>query len=102
MKTKVTVPTDITIISSSDLPPEIIDILGKKFTIKLLEPTELEDCDGYMELAAQVIGLRLQPAPDYNHDTTFHEITHAVDEILCIGLRRETSTSISCGINSCT
>lgn len=82
----------------SNLPPDSIDVLGKKFTLKQLEPDEMEDCDGYMELAAQVIGWRPQPADDYNHDTVFHEITHAVDDILLLGLKEKQVHLIASGL----
>lgn len=81
-----------------DSPPEIIDILGKRFKLLQLAPDEHEDCDGYMELAAQVIGWRPQPASDYNHDTVFHEVTHAVDEILCLGLKERQVHLIASGL----
>jgi hypothetical protein len=81
-----------------ELPPKKIDILGKKFTIKLLQPDEQENCDGYMNLSEQIIAIRLQPANDYNHDTGFHEMVHAVDEILSIGLKEKQVHQLSAGL----
>lgn len=82
----------------NDLPPEKIDILGKKFTIKLLEPEEQEDSDGYMELSKQVIAIRLQPANDYNHDTGLHEVIHAIDEILRLKLKEHQVHQLASGL----
>jgi hypothetical protein len=78
--------------------PKTIDVLGKKFTIEALKPDEYEECDGFMSLPQQVIGIRLQPAMDYNHDTMFHEITHAVDEILGLGLKEKQVHQLSAGL----
>lgn len=75
-----------------------IDVLGKRFTMRELEPGEKEDCDGYMDLAAQVIAWRPQPGDDYNHDTVFHELTHAVDEILLLGLKERQVHLIASGL----
>jgi hypothetical protein len=82
------------------MPPEIVDVLGKKFTIKILTPDEIEDCDGYMELAAQVIAIRLQPANDYNHDTMLHEIIHAIDETLGLGMKEKQVHQLAVGITA--
>lgn len=83
---------------SDGLPPKSIDILGKKFEIKLLEPGEQDNCDGYMSLSEQIIAIRLQPAKDYNHDTGFHELIHAVDEILGLGLKEKQVHQLAAGL----
>ncbi len=82
----------------TDLPPETIDILGKTFTIKLLEPDEHEDCDGLMDLSQQVIYVRLQPGTHYNSDTVLHEIIHAVDETLLLNMKEKQVALLATGL----
>ncbi len=77
-------------------PPSTIDILGKKFTVKLLGPDD--DNDGHMDLSTQEIGIRLQPAKEYNQDTGLHEVIHAVDEILSIGLKEKQVHQMAAGL----
>lgn len=84
--------------NTPDLPPEKIDILGKKFTVELLGPDDHPDCDGYMEFASLKIGLRLQPAMEYNQDTVLHEVTHAIDEILSLGLKEKQVHQLAAGV----
>lgn len=79
-------------------PPLKIDILGKKFTVKILGPSDEDYNDGHMNLANQEIGIRLQPANDYNQDTGLHEVIHAVDEILCIGLKEKQVHQLAAGL----
>lgn len=81
-----------------DLPPETINVLGKTFTLKQILPDEHESCDGYMDISGQVIGWRPQPGADYNHDTVFHEITHAVDDTLLLGLKEKQVHLIASGL----
>jgi hypothetical protein len=83
--------------NENDLPPKEVDVLGKKFTIELLSPDENTDCDGYMDFASLKIGLRLQPAMGYNQDTVVHEITHAIDEVLSLGLRERQVHQLAAG-----
>jgi hypothetical protein len=80
------------------LPPETVDVLGRRFKVKLLEPDESEDDDGYMEIGTQTIGLRLQPGLNYNQDTLLHEITHAVDETLLLGMKERQVHLLATGI----
>jgi hypothetical protein len=80
-------------------PPLELDILGKKFTVKILNPNEEDpDDDGHMDLAKQEIGIRLQPAKEYNQDTGLHEVIHAVDEILSIGLKEKQVHQLAAGL----
>lgn len=77
-------------------PPSSIIILGKKFTVKLLGPSD--DNDGHMDLSKQEIGIRLQSANEYNQDTGLHEVIHAVDEILSIGLKEKQVHQLAAGL----
>lgn len=81
-------------------PPSSIDILGKKFIVKVLTEAEADalNVDGLMELDKQLISLRLQVADDYNHDTLLHEVIHSVDEILSIGLRERQVHQLAAGL----
>jgi len=81
------VPT--TPVLNSVSPPGRIDVLGKKFKIKVM-PTELEpDVDGLMELDKQNIWYRDKEALSYNQDTVLHELVHAVDETLRLGMKEQ-------------
>ncbi len=80
------------------VPPSTINILGKKFTIICMQPDCEHTGDGYMELQTQQIGVRLQPANDYNQDTGLHEVIHAVDEILSIGLKEKQVHQLAAGL----
>lgn len=79
-------------------PPKVIDVLGKKFEVVLLKDEEEKDSDGYMELSEQRIGIRLHKAMDYNHDTLFHELTHAVDEIMHLKLKEHQVHILAAGL----
>jgi len=90
------------IVSSNnpDLPPETVVVLGKTFKVHLIEPDEKEDSDGEMDLGTQRISIRLQPSPEYNSDTMLHEIIHAVDEMLTLGLKEKQVHQLSVGLIS--
>lgn len=79
-------------------PPSKIDILGKKFTVRILDPEDDGPNDGHMDLAKQEIGILLQPANDYNQDTGLHEVIHAIDEIISIGLRERQVHQLAAGL----
>jgi len=84
--------------SPDDLPPDTLDIFGKRFTIKLLEPDESDDCDGYMDLGKSEIGLRIQESNDYNKDTLLHEVVHAIDETLNLKLKESQVHQLAVGL----
>ena len=93
-----TSPTVLSVVDEIFTPPSKISILGKKFTVKILGPNEVDYNDGYMDLGKQEIGVRLQPANDYNQDTGLHEVVHAVDEILSIGLKEKQVHQLAAGL----
>ena len=68
--------------SANICPVDEIEILGRKYKIELMGEVEDPESDGSMDLSSQAIKYRPAPGADYNRDTIFHEITHAVDETL--------------------
>lgn len=70
-------------------PPTRIDILGKKFRIKKMSPNQETDCDGMMELSKQIVWYREKESLSYNQDTVLHEIIHAADETLNLGMEEQ-------------
>ncbi len=78
--------------------PTKVVILGKTFTI--CEPDPENEDDGNMDLAAQKITVRKQESMEYNQDTLLHEITHAIDEMLVLGLSEEQVHRMAAGLLS--
>jgi hypothetical protein len=91
--------TEKTVVTN-DLPPETINVLGKTFTVHLIEPDQSEDEDGSMILLDQRINIRLQPAAEYNSDTMLHELIHAVDEMLLLKLKEPQVHQLAVGLMS--
>jgi hypothetical protein len=79
------------------MPPEMIDVLGKSFNVKILAPDESEGNDGYMDLSIYEIGVRMHPSNDYNKDTVFHELTHAIDEVMALKLKEHQVHQLAVG-----
>lgn len=78
--------------------PKTLRILGKRFRIRLLKDEEIEDCDGLMELHKQVISVRPQEALGQVQDTTLHEIIHAIDESLALGMAESQVHQLATGL----
>jgi hypothetical protein len=69
--------------------PKSIKVLAKPFSVHVLLPGQEEEVDGLMKLDRQEVWVRLVHAKEQAQDTLLHEIIHAVDESLTIGLREK-------------
>jgi hypothetical protein len=70
-------------------PPHRIDVLGKKFRIKKMSPDYEPNADGLMELDKQILWYREKESLSYNQDTVLHELIHAADETLHLGMKEQ-------------
>lgn len=78
--------------------PTTAKVLGKTFNLKVLVPGQNEDVDGLMCLSRQEIWVRLLHAKEQSQDSMLHELIHAVDESLCLGMRERQVFALAAGL----
>lgn len=80
--------------------PKTIRVMGKRFKVRILKENEEPEVDGLMELAKQRISIRPQEAIDQVQDTALHEVIHAVDESLALGMTEAQVHQMATGLLS--
>lgn len=79
--------------------PEQIRILGKRFRVRLLAERDMpRDMMGQVDCLRQEILLRSDVAFDEQADTLMHEVIHAIDYVLSLGLKEEQVHRLAAGI----
>jgi hypothetical protein len=78
--------------------PKTLRVLGKRFKIRILQEDEEEEVDGLMELHKQEVSIRPQEAIGQMQDTSLHEIIHAVDESLALGMTEAQVHQLATGL----
>jgi hypothetical protein len=78
--------------------PERLRILGKSFEVMVLSPEQDTEVNGWMKLDKQQIWVRILEAKEQVQDTMLHEIIHAVDESLSLGMREKQVFALAAGL----
>ena len=91
---------DTSITPKTHYVPDSVEVLGRTFKVRLMAPDEHTDADGMMELDKQLISLRLNHSEEYNKDTTLHEIIHAIDEVMNLGMEEHQVHLMAVGLIS--
>lgn len=73
-------------------------ILGKTYKVKFVDKVDEEDSLGLCKAAEQEILLRIDQPQDCLRDTLLHEIVHALDYQLHLGLKERQVHCIAMGI----
>jgi peptide deformylase len=78
---------------------KLIDILGKIYKLKFLEDSKFEDQDyGLINFNTMEIQINIDKGLDHQKDTLIHEMIHAIDSDLGIGLTERQVRQLGCGI----
>lgn len=73
-----------------------LNILGKTFKIEWL--AELQDALGETHTNRQLIKMQKGMPPDTEQETLLHEVIHAVDESLALGMTEGQVHGLACGL----
>jgi Zn-dependent peptidase ImmA (M78 family) len=75
-------------------------ILGKKYKVKYLDDDTMQSGYGSMQRAHGIILINKDTTPDQQAETLLHEVIHAVDEELKIGLEEADVARLAVGLYS--
>lgn len=82
--------------------PETVTVIGKVFRIVQVDINDHdgldEEADGNQDRGKQVIKVRTGRAPDYIKDTVIHELIHAIDESLDLGMKEKQVARLATGL----
>lgn len=77
-----------------------LKILGKTYRVKFVDKVDEEDSLGLCKDAEQEILLRIDQPQDCLRDTLLHEIVHAIDFQLHLGLKERQVHCVATGITA--
>jgi Zn-dependent peptidase ImmA (M78 family) len=75
-------------------------ILGKRYKIKYLDDNTIQSAYGSVKRGQGLILINKDTTPDQQAETLLHEVIHAVDEELLIGLEEADVARLAVGLYS--
>ena len=81
----------------SACPVKKIRILGKEFAVKRIDDSDAE-VDGRTYMGSQELHYRIHSGVEYNRDTVLHEVTHALETSLDLGLTERQVQLLATGL----
>lgn len=81
-----------------DSPPKRIKIIGKNYRIRHVKKVDKAHSFGEHDVAWQVIKVRRNQCFEALRDTTMHEVTHAIEEQMDLGMKERQVHGLAAGL----
>lgn len=81
-----------------DSPPKRVRIIGKNYKIRHVKKVDKAHSFGEHDVAWQLIKVRRNQCFEALRDTTMHEVTHAVEEQLDLGMKERQVHALAAGL----
>lgn len=78
--------------------PRTVRVIGKTFAIEYVDKVDDEDSAGEHRRDAQLIKVRVGQHPETLRETLLHEVIHAVEEQLDLGMKERQVHSLAIGL----
>lgn len=78
--------------------PESIRVIGKTFTIHYVDKVDDDDSSGEQRRDQQLIKVKTGQHPETLRETLLHEIIHAIEEQIDLGMKERQVHSLAIGL----
>jgi hypothetical protein len=77
-------------------PPEVIRVLGRDIPITFVD--ELPRAFGEYDYLTQIVRIRTGQQPAFEADTLLHELIHAIDDVMFLGMKERQVHCVASGM----
>lgn len=81
-----------------DSPPKRVRIIGKNYEIRHVKKVDKAHSFGEHDVAWQLIKVRRNQCFEALRDTTMHEVTHAIEEQMDLGMKERQVHALAAGL----